>query len=73
MFFANWINGSSIVKVVESIVVVVPLTVKLPLTVRSSNVGESDVPTACPILTVSVAPSPEPLTETPVPALTAAI
>ena len=59
---------------VEDAVVVVPLTVKLPLTVRSSNVGESDVPTACPIAIVAVAFSePEPLTETPVPALTPAI
>ena len=65
-------SWSSIVVFVALFVTVEPLTVKLPLTVRSSNVGESDVPTACPILTVAVAPSPEPLTETPVPALTPA-
>ena len=66
-------SASSIVVFVALFVTVEPLTVKLPLSVRSSNVGESDVPTACPIDTVEVAPSePEPLTDTPVPALTPA-
>ena len=33
LFLANWISGSSTVKVVESMVVVVPLTVKSPDTI----------------------------------------
>ena len=41
--------GSSIVTVVLFTVVVVPLTVKSPETITSSNVTSSVVPTACPI------------------------
>ena len=49
MFLASVSNGSSICKVVDSIVVVTPLTVKLP--------GIVTVPEALPILRVVAAPA----------------
>ena len=69
----NSISWSSIVVFVEELVTVEPLTVKSPDRTKFAKATLSDVPTACPIDTVDVAPSPEPLTEIPVPALTAAI
>ena len=60
LFFAKIISGSSIVKVVDSIVVVVPLMVKLPPTVTlpddSIVVNFPDAAVAAPIATLSIEP-----------------
>ena len=60
LFFANMISGSSIVKVVDSIVVVEPFTVKLPPTVTLPEVSTVvNVPAAdelAPITAPSIAP-----------------
>ena len=54
---ANWIIASAIATTVELTLVVVPPTVKSPVSVKPTNVGEAPVPMFCTVLSVTAADS----------------